>query len=67
MMQNKLKRGYVNFINKTKIDPNSIWQARRAVRSYNELEYNTITEEGKELTEPEETKEHISKYFENLY
>ena len=54
-------------INKTKIDPNSIWQARRAARSNNELEYNTITEEGKELTDPEEIKEHIAKYFENLY
>ena len=46
-------------INKTKIDPNSIWQARRAARSNNELEYNTITDKGKEQTEPEETKEHI--------
>ena len=57
----------LELINKTKIDPNSIWQARRAARSNNELEYNTITEEGKELTDPEETKEHIAKYFENLY
>ena len=48
-------------------DPNCIWQARRQARSNNEFEYNTITEEGKELTDPEETKEHIAKYFENLY
>ena len=34
-------------INKTKIDPNCIWQARRQARSNNEFEYNTITEEGK--------------------
>ena len=33
----------------------------------NELEYNTITEEGKEITNPEETKQHIATYFENLH
>ena len=54
-------------INKTKIDPNNIWQARRAARRNYGLENNTITEEGKELTDPEETKEHIAMYFENLY
>ena len=35
-------------------------------RGNNKLEYNTITEQGKELIDPEETKEHIAKYFENL-
>ena len=29
-----------------------------------ELEYNTITEEGKEVTNPGETREHIANYFE---
>ena len=54
-------------INRTKIDPNNIWQARKQARGNNELEYNTIAEEDKEIINPEETKEHIATYFENLY
>ncbi len=30
-------------------------------------EYDTIVEEGNILTDPEQSKEHITKYFENLY
>ena len=54
-------------INRTKIDPNIIWQARKQAKGNNELEYNTIAEEDKEIINPEETKEHIATYFENLY
>ena len=30
------------------------------------MEYN-ITEDGREITDPQETKEHIANYFEDLY
>ena len=56
MRQKKTEKRIRELINKTKIDPNSIWQARRAARSNNKLEYNTITEEGKELTDPDKQK-----------
>ena len=60
------EKGIRELINRTKIGPSIIWQVRRQARGNNELEYNTITEEGKEITNPEETKEHIETYFENL-
>ena len=60
------KKRIRELINKTKIDPDSILQARRQAKGNNEIEY-TITKEGKEIINPEETKEHIATYFENLY
>ena len=50
-----------------KKDPNTIWQARKRARTNNEKEYNIITEDGWEITDPQETKEHIASYFEDLY
>ena len=54
-------------INRTKKDPNMIWQARKRARTNNEIEYNMITEDGREITDPQKTKEHIANYFEDLY
>ena len=50
-----------------KINPNIIWKARKRTKGCNSIDYNTITEEGKNLTDPEETKQYIAGYFENLY
>ena len=50
-----------------KINPNIIWEARKCTKGCNSIDYNTITEEGKNLTDPEETKQYIAGYFENLY
>ena len=52
---------------KAKIDPNTIWQARKKAKNDNELEYNTINEEGETITDPEKSKDHIANYFEDLY
>ena len=45
-----------NLVKKAKINPNEIWQARKRSQYRNELEYNTITEEGETLTDPEKNK-----------
>ena len=52
-------------IEKTTIEPNTIWQARK--RAKNSNEYDTITEDGTQLTNPDQTKAYIAHYFENLY
>ncbi len=46
---------------------NLIWQIRKKTKTNNELEYNTITEEGKTLTDPEETKKYIQQWYQELY
>ena len=53
--------------NKAKIQPNIIWQIRKKAKPNNELSYNTITEDNRILTDPQETKDHIATYFEELY
>ena len=53
--------------NKAKINPNTIWETKKRTRTDNSLAYETITEEGTALTDPQKTKEHIADYFENLY
>ena len=52
---------------KAKINPNTIWETRKRAKGCNGLDYKTITEEGKHLTDPQETKDHIASYFEELY
>ena len=53
--------------NKAKINPNTIWETKKRTRTDNNLAYETITEEGTSLTDPQKTKEHIADYFEDLY
>ena len=62
-MEEKIKR----LVSEAKINPNIIWQTRRKIKTDTDLDYNTITEEGRVLTEPEEMREYIAEYFENLY
>ena len=52
---------------KTKIDTNIVWKARRRAQRSKELENNTITEAGEIIMNAEETKSHIANYFEDLY
>lgn len=56
-----------NLVEKTKIDPNMIWKARKKAKNDTELDYNTVNEEGQVLNDPEKAKEHIAQYFEDLY
>ena len=53
--------------NKAKINPNTIWETKKRTRTDNNLAYETITEEGTTITDPQKTKEHIADYFEDLY
>ena len=45
------------------------WKIRKRIlkKSKSDEDYDTITEEGRLLTDPEETKEYISNFYENLY
>ena len=52
---------------KAKIQPNIIWQIKKKAKPNNELSYNTITEDNRMLTDPQDTKDHIATYFEELY
>ena len=62
-IENRLEKLY----EKAKINPNTIWTARKRANGCQDLDYNTYTEEGKLITNPEETKDHIANYFEELY
>ena len=52
---------------KAKINPNTLWEARKRSKGCNTLEYNTFIEEGTPISDPHETKEHIANYFDQLY
>ena len=52
---------------KAKINPNIIWETRKRAKGFNGLDYNTVDENGKRITNPQETKAHIADYFEDLY
>ena len=44
------------------------WKIRRQIIGNNQpIEYDTITEEGKKIQEPQESKNYIAEYYENLY
>ena len=62
-----IERKQEEIAKKTKIQPNIILQIRKKAKPNNELSYNTITEDNRILTDPQETKDHIAKYFEKLY
>ena len=63
LTEEKLGKIYEN----SKINPNTIWEAMKKARGCKSLDYNTVTEDGKQITDPIETKEHIANYFEELY
>ena len=56
-----------NLQKKAKINPNTIWEAKRRAKWCSGLEYTTYTEEGEQNKVPAKTKEHRSNYFEDLY
>ncbi len=63
----KTEERIAKIVRATKINPNAIWDARKRARTDNELEYDTITEEGKTLTDPNETLSYIADQYEALY
>ena len=48
-------------------EPNLIWKIRKKLLGKKKEEPDIITEEGITLKDPEAAKEHIAKYYENLY
>ena len=63
IINNKLQ----NLVKRAKINPNIIWETRKRAKGCNGLEYNTLKEDGRRITDPQETKDHIADYFEDLY
>ena len=51
------------------IKSDRFWKIRKQIinKSKQQDDYDTITEEGKTLTEPEESKEYIASFYESLY
>ena len=52
---------------KVKMNPTTIWETCKRAKGCNGLEYNTVDENGKCITNPQETKNHIADYSEDLY
>ena len=48
-------------------DKNAIWKVRKKLIGKKRIDYDTIDEDGNTITDPEEAKEHIANYFEDLY
>ena len=47
---------------------NTFWNIRKQMISHNKNdEYDTKDENGRKINDPEETKELVAEYFENLY
>ena len=47
---------------------NRFWKIKKSImRTNNQYEYDLITEHDREVQEPDETKEYIAEYYENLY
>ena len=62
-LEAKLKEIYIE----ARKNPNIIWDLKKKAKPNNELEYETIDEDGNKIMDPDKTKEHIAGYFENLY
>ena len=62
-----IEDGLENLQKKAKINPNTIWEARRRAKGCNGLEYTTYTEEGEQIHDPAKTKAHKANNFEDLY
>ncbi len=64
----KLQKTLNSIINEGGVKSQSFWKARRRIMRANQIpDYDTIDEKGKTITDPEESKEHIATYYENLY
>ena len=48
-------------------DKNHIWKVRKKLLGKKRSEYETKDEEGKIITDPEKARDHIARYFEELY
>ena len=43
------------------------WKIRKRITKQNGCDYDLVTEDGTKITDPDEHKEHIAKYYEDLY
>ena len=55
-------------IQEGEVKGNRFWKIKKNImRTNNQYEYDLITENDREVQEPDETKEYIAEYYENLY
>ena len=54
-------------LEKGKINPNVIWEIKKATWTDPDLEYDIRKEDGTVITDPEEARQHCAEYFEDLY
>ena len=69
-MEKMMVEARVNkLINEGGVKSDLFWKIRKQIlkRASKEDEYDTITEEGIHLTDPEDSKEYIANFYENLY
>ncbi len=48
-------------------NPNIIWEIKKRASHSNSLEYDTMDEDGNLIKDPEKAKDHVAKYFQDLY
>ena len=48
-------------------DKNAIWKVRRKLLGKKRIDFDTVDEDGNSITDPEQAKDHIANYFEDLY
>ncbi len=62
----KIKQIYQTILDEGGSKSQSFWKARRRIKKSNHIpEYDTMDEEENTITDPEQSKENIAKYFEN--
>jgi hypothetical protein len=71
-IEEEVKKQTLNNINKIVseggVKSRNFWQQRKKILGKKtNANYNTITEEGQKLEDPEESREHIANFYENLY
>ena len=49
------------------VNSREFWRIRKQILKGSQIEYDVITEEGEKITDPEDSKEYVAKYFEQLY
>ncbi len=65
--QKRLDEKLKKISEEAKHNPNIIWKLRRKIIKKKELEYEIMDEEGNTISNPEEAKEHVASYFQELY
>ena len=65
--QTQLEKTFNRFIQEGGVKSQSFWKIRKSILKANkELDYDILNDKNTPITDPEEAKEHIAKYYEDL-